>query len=53
MQKQGHRVSRIVVEGDLVGGVARTIGKEGMQEGMGQKTAGDRGAYSILRPCDV
>ena len=53
MQEQGHRVSRIVVEGDLVGGVARTNGEVGMRGEMEQKTAEDRGAYSILRPCDV
>ena len=46
-------MSGTVVEGDLVGEVARTNGEGGMQGGMGRKTAEDRGAYSILRPCDV
>jgi len=51
MQKQGHRVSEIVVEGGPIGGVVTMGGR--MQVDMGQRTAGGREACLVRRPCDV
>lgn len=50
-QRHEVRVRGIFVEEGLIGGVARM--GEMMQGGMGQKSAGDRGACLTLRPCDV
>lgn len=51
IQRQEVRVRGIFAKEGLIGGVATMDGR--MREGMGQKTAGDRGACLTLRPCDV